>query len=160
MTLYQLDKPQSIHMLKSMAKSPQSARCKLCFQHCIQRKHSLSTVANAEKLPKYICGSYGNDHIPNVEVLRRANMSSIEATLTASQLVWTGHITRMNDSSLPKAVFYGELAKEKRLRGGQRLRYKDIVKPKGYTHIAVHTWEALAQGRQQWRQAIHKGKNY
>ena len=26
------------------------------------------------------------DHIPNVEVLRRANMSSIEATLTASQL--------------------------------------------------------------------------
>ena len=26
------------------------------------------------------------DHIPNVEVLRRANMSSIEATVTASQL--------------------------------------------------------------------------
>ena len=35
------------------------------------------------------------DHIPNVEVLRRANMSSIEATLTASQLRWTGHIIRM-----------------------------------------------------------------
>ena len=38
------------------------------------------------------------DHIPNVEVLRPANMSSIEATLTASQLRWTGHIIRMNDS--------------------------------------------------------------
>ena len=36
-----------------------------------------------------------NDHIPNVEVLRRANMSSIEATLTASQLRWTGLIFRM-----------------------------------------------------------------
>ena len=68
------------------------------------------------------------DHIPNVEVLRRANMSSIEATLTASQLPWTGHIIRMNDSRLPKAVFYGELTKGKRLCGGQRLRYKD------YTH--------------------------
>ena len=62
------------------------------------------------------------DHIPNVEVLRRANMSSIEATLTASQLLWTGHIIRMNDSRLPNTVFYGELAKGKRLRGGQRLR--------------------------------------
>ena len=43
------------------------------------------------------------DHIPNVEVLRRANMSSIEATLTASQFRWTGHIIRMNDIRLPKA---------------------------------------------------------
>ena len=50
------------------------------------------------------------DHIPNVEVLRQANMASIEATLTASQLRWTRHIIRMNDSRLPKVVFYGELA--------------------------------------------------
>ena len=56
------------------------------------------------------------DHIPNVEVLRRANMSSIDATLTASQLRWTGHIIRMNDSRLPKAVFYGELTEGKRHR--------------------------------------------
>ena len=98
---------------------------------------------------------------PNVEVLRRANMSSIEATLTASQLRWTGHIIRMNDSRLPKAVFYGELTKGKRLRGGQRLRYKDVVKrhPKA-THITVDHWETLAQDRQQWRQAIHKGKSH
>ena len=39
-------------------------------------------------------------------------MSSIEATLTASQLRWTGHIISMNDSRLPKAVFYGELTEE------------------------------------------------
>ena len=78
------------------------------------------------------------DHIPNVEVLRRANMSSIEATLTASQLRWTGHIIRMNDSRLPKAVFYGELTEGKRLRGGQRLRYKDVVKRHlKATHITV-----------------------
>ena len=64
----------------------------------------------------------------------------------------------MNDSRLPEAVFYGELAKGKRLRGGQRLRYKDVVKRHlKATHITVDHWETLAQDRQQWRQAIHKG---
>ena len=55
-------------------------------------------------------------------------MSNIEATLTASQLRWTGHIIRIYDRRLPKTVFYREFAKMKRLHGGQRLRYKDIVK--------------------------------
>ena len=88
-------------------------------------------------------------------------MSSIEATLTASQLRWTGHIIRMNDSRLPKAVFYGELTEGKRLRGGQRLRYKDVVKRHvKATHITVDHWETLAKDRQQWRQAIHKGKSH
>ena len=55
--------------------------------------------------------------------------------------------------------FYGELAKGKRLRGGQRLLYKDVVKQHlKATHITVDHWETLAQDRQQWRQAINKGK--
>ena len=88
-------------------------------------------------------------------------MFSIEATLTASQFRWTGYIIRMNDSRLPKAVFYGELAKGKRLRGGQRLRYKDVVKRHlKTTHITVDHWETHAQDRQQWRQAIHRGKSH
>ena len=101
------------------------------------------------------------DNIQNVEVLRWANMSSIEATLMASQLRWTGHIIHMNDSRLPKAVFYGELAKGKCLHGGQRLRYKDVVKRHlKATYITVDHWETLAQDQQQWRQAIHRGKTH
>ena len=61
------------------------------------------------------------DHIPNVEALRWANMSSIDVTLTASQLHWTGYSNRKNDSILLKAMFYWELVKGKRLREGQRL---------------------------------------
>ena len=65
-------------------------------------------------------------------------MSSIEATLTASQLRWTGHIIRMNNSRFPKVVLYGELAKGKRLHGGKRLRYKYVVKRHlKATHITV-----------------------
>ena len=73
-------------------------------------------------------------------------MSSIEATLTASQLRWTGHIIRMNDSRLPKAVFFGELAKGKRLRGDQRLRYKDVVKRHlNAKQITVDHWETCTR---------------
>ena len=87
-------------------------------------------------------------------------MSSIDHS-NGFQLRWTGHVIRMNVSRLPKAVFFGEFAKWKRLHGGQRLRYKDVVKRHlKATHIAVDTWVTLAQDRQRWRQAIHKGKSH
>ena len=88
------------------------------------------------------------DHIPNVEILRQTNMSSIETTLTASQLRWTAHIIRMNDSRLPKAVFYGELAKGKRLNSWwttaaiQRCRQ---TTPKRYTHHRRHLGDSCTR---------------
>ena len=86
-------------------------------------------------------------------------MSSIEAILIAAQLRWTGHVTRMSSDRLPKAVFYGELSSGKGLRGGQRLRYKYVLKRYlKTTHIPVNTWELTAHDRQKWRRAIHQGK--
>ena len=53
------------------------------------------------------------------------------------------------------------LTKGKRLRGGQRLRYKDVVKRHlKATHITVHNWETIIKDRQQRRQAIQKGKSH
>ena len=76
--------------------------------------------------------------IPNVDVLRRANMSSIEATLMACLLRWTGHVTRMNDSILPKAVLYGELAKGCSWRTTAAIQRCNQTTPKGYTHRQRH----------------------
>ena len=46
----------------------------------------------------------------------------------------------INDGRLPKAVFCVELATEKRLHGGQWLRFKDVLKRHlKATHIAVDT---------------------
>ena len=145
--------------------SPQSARCtrRLYCQHSAEtytlyRRHirKLSQV-HLRHLRQILRISW-KDHISNIDVLRQA-MSSIEAILTASQLRWTGHVTRMSSDSLPKAVFYGELSRGKRLRGGQRLRYKDVLKRHlKTTHIHVNTWEPIAHDRQKWRRAIHQGK--
>ena len=42
-----------------------------------------------------------------------------------AQYRWVGHVTRMDDTRLPKIIFYSELEHGTRSRGGQLKRYKD-----------------------------------
>ena len=98
------------------------------------------------------------DHVPNQEILRRAELTGIEAMLNQAQLRWSGHVTRMDDSRLPKQLFHAELSIGKRHKGVQRKWYKDVLKStlKAY-NIPVHEWQALAQDWPAWRAAIRKG---
>ncbi|XP_063598682.1 uncharacterized protein LOC134775152 [Penaeus indicus] len=99
------------------------------------------------------------DREPNQEILRRAGLTGIEAMLSQSQLRWSGHVTRMDDSRLPKQLFHAELSTGKRHRGGQRKRYKDSLKStlKSY-NIPVDGWQAMALDRPKWRATIREGK--
>ena len=72
-----------------------------------------------------IMGIKWQDYITNEEVLERVDTTSVEAMLMLRQLRWTGHVTRMDSSRMPKAVFYGELSQGKRDRGAPRKRFKD-----------------------------------
>ncbi|XP_063591300.1 uncharacterized protein LOC134768401 [Penaeus indicus] len=98
------------------------------------------------------------DREPNQEILRRAGLTGIEAMLSQSPLRWPGHVTRMDDSRLPKQLFHAELSTGKRHRGGQRKRYKDSLKSnlKAY-NIPVDGWQAVALDRPKWRAAIREG---
>ena len=101
------------------------------------------------------------DHVPNQEILRTAELTGIEAMLNLAQLRWSGHVTRMDDSRLPKQLFHAELSTGKRHKGGQRMRYKDVLKStlKAY-NIPVDEWQALAQDQLAWRAAIHEGTKH
>ena len=82
------------------------------------------------------------DRIPDVVVLRRAHTVSVEAPITVSQLRWPGHVCRMDSSRLPKAVFYSQLRQGKRYHGGQKLRFKDVLKRQmKRTGIPHDIWE-------------------
>ena len=66
-----------------------------------------------------------------------------------------GHVVRMPDDRLPKAVFYGELTSGKRKRGGQKVHYKDVLKHHlKATDMNVDTWESEAKNWPFWRKKI------
>ncbi|CAG9127462.1 unnamed protein product [Plutella xylostella] len=82
----------------------------------------------------------------------------MECLLMKGQLRWCGHLVRMEDSRMPKSVFYSELSCGKRKPGGQYLRYKDVLK----RHLtscgmSCDTWESDALMRSEWRKAVKTG---
>ena len=86
-------------------------------------------------------------------------MEILEAILATTQLRWTGHLLRMSDEQIPKQLLYGELEEGKRRVGGQKMRYKDVVKRHlKLADINVNDWEELAADRTDWRRTIHDGK--
>lgn len=98
------------------------------------------------------------DKVSDTEVLSRADLPSAYTLLRKAQVRWAGHLARMPDTRLPKILFYGELAEGKRLRGGQRKRYKDTLKTALKSlEINPDTWETAALNRPTWRRHIGQG---
>ena len=54
-------------------------------------------------------------------------MPGIEALLLQCQLQWCGHLVRMKDDRIPRAVFYGQLRQDSRTASGQKLPFKDTL---------------------------------
>ena len=74
------------------------------------------------------------------------------------QLTCTGHVVRMKDDHLPKALFYGELRKAKYNVGRPCLRNVDYKKrPLGTATIDVKQWEEMAHYQGTWHAAIRQG---
>jgi len=105
-----------------------------------------------------ICGITWMDRVPNTEVLKKCSIPSIECLTTQSQLRWSGHVARMTEERIPKALLFGELHNGRRFCGGQQKRYKDVLKVslKAY-NIAPESWEQRAQDRSEWRKACKEG---
>ena len=95
-----------------------------------------------------------------MEVLERAQLPSIESTLLVRQLRWTGHVYRMEDTRLPKAVLYSELRQGKRDRSGPRKRFKDQLKYQlTVAGLEAKTWESTAADKNSWRSAVRSAVN-
>ncbi|CAI9727613.1 Hypothetical predicted protein [Octopus vulgaris] len=99
------------------------------------------------------------DRVSNTEVLRRAEMSEIEALIMKAQLRWVGQaVVRMDDARLQKVIFFSELASGARNTGRPLRRYKDSLKTSlEACGISARNWESLASDCDAWRPAVQKG---
>ena len=85
-------------------------------------------------------------------------MYGIDTLPRQCQLRWAGHVCRMDDTRIPKQLFYGELVNGSRSRGGQKKRFKDSLKVSTKLFgIEPDSWERLAQNRSAWRSSLKVG---
>ena len=98
------------------------------------------------------------DRVPNVEVLKKVGIPSMQALLGKRRLRWLGHVHRMDNSRIPRQILYGELAAGSRKRGRPQLRFKDACKATMLSfQIDPTNWEATAENRNAWRKCLHLG---
>ena len=102
-----------------------------------------------------IMGIKWQEYVTNEEVLKRASLPSLECTLLQQQLRWAGHVARMEDSRMPKAVFFGELREGKRKCGAPKKRYKDQLKKQlSLTEIPLHSWQQEMNSCENWCKVV------
>lgn len=98
-----------------------------------------------------ICGVTWKDKLPNTKILRHSNVTSVESIIVVSQLGWSGHVARMVDDRIPRALLFAQLEECRWSRGGQsgaKASSKEALKA---CNIDLATWMAEAVNRSKLR---------
>ena len=96
--------------------------------------------------------------VPDTDILDLAAVPSIESLILLDRLRWAGHLVRLEDTRIPKQLFFGEIVGGKRRLGRPKLRFKDVLKyALQKVNIPFKEFEALAHNRSTWRCSIRKG---
>ena len=88
------------------------------------------------------------DKVPDMEVLKKADIPSSITIMRKAQLRWAGHVSCMSENGIPKQLFCGEVPRGKRKVRGKKKFFKDKLK------VYMEAWETLAADRPSWHSAI------
>ena len=72
----------------------------------LYRRHVKKLESFHMRALRSILGIKWQDRITNLEVLDRANSTSIESMLIKAQLRWVGHVIRMEEFRIPRRLMY------------------------------------------------------
>ncbi len=126
-----------------------------CETWTVYRRHVKQLDQFHLRCLRSICNIKWTDKVPNTAVLNRCNLPGIESMIIRAQLRWAGHIVRMPDDRIPKALLYGQLQTGTRNAGRPRLRYRDSLKQHLSACRLVPQWEQHALERGTWRQQCY-----
>ena len=103
-------------------------------------------------------------HVSNEEVLRRANIKSIETFISAARHRWYVYVVRMPNDRLQNFLLNWRPNYGKRLRGRPRKNWnacvlEDVAKFQSVDYINNDTAHALAADRVQWRYMLRRQRD-
>ena len=83
------------------------------------------------------------EKIPDTEILKRSGLTHVETMIMQKWLRWLGHVRRMDDRRIPKAILYSEARDGSRKLGCPLLRYSDNCKHNmKLLDMNVDTWRS------------------
>ena len=95
--------------------------------------------------------------VTNYEVLSRCNICSLQSMVDTARLRWTGHVVRMKDERIPKALLYGRLATGVSRRGNHSTYLNSVKSTLRACDINCTRLEELAENRVHWRGVLKTG---
>ena len=103
-------------------------------------------------------------HVSNEEVLKRANIRSIETFISAARFRWYGHVVRMPENRLQKFLLnwrpnYGKRSRGRPSKNWNACVLEDVAKFTSEHNINSNGVQALAADRVQWRYMIRRKRD-
>ena len=95
--------------------------------------------------------------VTNYEVLARCKTSSLQSMIDKARLRWTGHVVRMKDDRIPKALLYGRLASGNPKRGNHKTYHNSVKNTLKACGITCTRLEELASNSVNWRTTVKAG---
>ena len=93
----------------------------------------------------------------NYEVLSTCNISSLQSMIDKAKLRWTGHVARMKNNCIPKALLYGRLATGAPKRGNHNTYINSVKSTLRECRISGAPLEEMAENRDSWRNTVTEG---
>ena len=97
------------------------------------------------------------DKQTNYQVLDRCKIRSLQSMIDSAHLRWTGHVTRMKDYRIPKALLYGRVKTGTSSRGNHTTYLNNIKSTLRACGINPPCLEELAANRDHWRATYKVG---
>ena len=128
-----------------------------CETWSLKRKHILRLEKFHQTCLRRIARIRWFHKVTNYMVLSRCNITSLQFMLDAARLRWTGHVVRMADSRIPKALLYGSLVVGAGRPGNHKTYLNGIKKTLSACAINPTHLETLASERETWRSTYKAG---
>jgi hypothetical protein len=95
--------------------------------------------------------------LTNKEIYSSVKKPTIIETIRLNRLCWIGHVQRMEENRIPKAVLYTNL-RTRRLRGRPRNRWQDGVREDGRI-VGGEVSKEKAHNREEWKKLLRTARN-